>query len=68
MFYTFVFQDALYFGLCGKDVMAVLADAIENCRWAELEAWLDAHRGLLIQRHEAEAAPSSVGSASSPSQ
>ena len=48
MFYAFVFQDALHFGLCSKDVMAELADAIENCRWAEFETRLDAHRDLLI--------------------
>ena len=67
MFYAFVFQDALHFGLCGKDVMAELADAIQNCRWAKLEAWLDVHRDSLIQHYEAGAPASSIGSASSPS-
>jgi len=65
MFYAFVFQVALHFGICGEDVMADLADAIENCRWAELEAWLDAHHDSLIKHHEAEAPASSVGSTSS---
>ena len=32
MFYAFVFQHALHFGIFGEDVMAGLAKAIENCR------------------------------------
>jgi len=68
VFYVFVFQDALHFGLCSEDVMAELADTIENCRWAELDIWLGAHLDSLIQRHEAEAPASSVGSVSCPSQ
>ena len=32
MFYAFVFQDALHFEICGEDVKADLAKAIENCR------------------------------------
>jgi len=51
MFYAFVFQDALHFKLCDENVMANFADAIEDCRWAELEAWLDNHRDALIQCH-----------------
>jgi len=30
MFYAFIFQDALRFGICGEDVVADLAEAIEN--------------------------------------
>jgi len=45
--------------------MVDLAEAIENCRWAKFEAWLDAHHDLLIKHHEAEAPNSSVGSAPS---
>ena len=68
VFYVFVFQDALHFGLCSEDIMAELADTIENCRWAELDIWLGAHRDSFIQRHEAETPASRVRSASSPSQ
>jgi len=38
MFYAFVFQDSLCFGIIGKDGMVGLAEAIENCIWAEFEA------------------------------
>ena len=65
MFSAFVFQDALRFGICGKDVIGDLAEAIENCRWAEFKAWLEAHPDLLIQHHEVEALDSSAKSASS---
>uniref|UniRef100_A0A7C8ZH26 Uncharacterized protein n=2 Tax=Opuntia streptacantha TaxID=393608 RepID=A0A7C8ZH26_OPUST len=68
MFYAFVFQDALHFGLCSKHVIPELADVIENCRWAALEAWLNAHRDSLIQHHEVEAPASSFRSASFSSQ
>jgi len=54
MFYAFVFQDVLRFGICGEDVMAKLVEAIENRKWAEFEAWLDVHHDLLIQHHEVE--------------
>jgi len=64
MFYAFIFQDALHFGITNEDVMVDLQEAIENCRWAEFEAWFDAHHDL-IQHHEAEAPDSSVGSAPS---
>jgi len=47
--------------------MANLADAIEDYHWAELEAWLDAHRDTLIQRHRAEAPTPTIGTAPSPS-
>ena len=36
--------------------MVDLALAIETCKWAEFEAWLDAHN-LLIQHHEVEGDP-----------
>jgi len=36
--------------------------AIENCRWDEFEAWLDAHHDLLIQHYKAEAPDLSVKS------
>jgi len=65
MFYDFISQDALCFGISGKDVIVDLAEAIENCRWVEFEAWLDAHHDLSIQHHEAKAPDSSVGSAPS---
>ena len=65
MFYAFVFQDALYLEISGEDVMVNLAEAIENCRWAEFEAWLDTHHDLLIQHHKDEAPDSSVGTAPS---
>jgi len=48
MSYAFVFQDALHFGLCDENVMTNLADAIEDCTWSELEAWLDNHHDALI--------------------
>ena len=63
MFYTFVFQDALRFRICGKDVRTDLMEVIENCKWAEFEAWLDSHHDLLIQQDEVEAPDSSVRSA-----
>jgi len=43
MFYAFVFQDVLHFGICGEDVMTDLTKVIETCKWAKFEAWLDAH-------------------------
>ena len=36
MFYAFVFQDALHFGLCDENIMANLADVIEDYRWLGL--------------------------------
>ena len=60
MFYAFIFQDALRFGICGEGVVANLAEAVENYRWAEFEAWLDVHHTSLIQHREAEAPDSSV--------
>jgi len=50
MFYTFVFEDALCFEICGEDVMADHVMAIENCKL--FKAWLDAHHHLLIQHHK----------------
>ena len=38
MFYAFIFQYALRFGICGEDVVADLVEAIENYRWVEFEA------------------------------
>jgi len=38
MFYTFIFQDALHFGISGEDVIVDLAEVIENYRWLEFEA------------------------------
>ena len=55
MFYAFILQDALRFGICGEDVVADLAEAIKNYRWAEFEARLDVHHASLIQHREAEA-------------
>jgi len=43
MFYVFIFQDALCFGISDEDVMVNLAEAIENYRWGEFEVRLDAH-------------------------
>ena len=68
MFYAFVFQDVLHYGLCDEDVMASMAAANEDCRWAELEAWLDNLCGALIQRHETEAPAPNTGAPSSPPQ
>jgi len=48
--------------------MADLAEAIENCRWVELEAWMDVHHDSLIQHHEVDAPNPSVRSAPSLSQ
>ena len=48
MFYAFILQDALRFGISGEDVMVNLAEAIENYKWGEFKAWLDAHYDLLI--------------------
>jgi len=67
MFYAFIFQDALRFELGNEEDMANLADAVEDYRWAELEAWLDAHRDTLIQRHMAEAPTPVVETAPPPS-
>jgi len=44
--YAFIFQDAFRFRINGEDVMVDLAEAIENYRWREFEAWLDAHYDL----------------------
>jgi len=55
MFYAFIFQDALRFGLGSEEDKANLADVAEDYHWAELEAWLDAHRDTLIQWNRAEA-------------
>jgi len=68
MFYTFIFQDVLHYGLCDEDVMASMAAIIEDCQWAELEAWLDNLHGALIQCHETEAPAPSTGAPSSPPQ
>jgi len=65
MFYAFVFQDVLRFGICGEAVLADLVEAIENRRWAEFKAWLDVHHDLLIQHHETKAPNSSGRSAPS---
>jgi len=65
MFYAFIFQDALRFRISGEDVMVDLVEAIENYRWCEFEAWLDAHHDLLIQHHKTEASDSSSRSAPS---
>jgi len=66
IFYASVFQDVIRFGIIGEDVTACLSKTIENYTWGELEAWLDAHHDLLIQRHEVIEAPSSrVGSTTS---
>ena len=48
MFYVFIFQNALRFGICGEYVMVDLAEAITNYRWAEIEAQLDVHHASLI--------------------
>jgi len=63
MFYAFIFQDTLRFGISGEDVMVDLTEVIKNCRWAEFEAWLGAHLDLLIQHQKVEAPYSSAGSA-----
>jgi len=60
MFYAFIFQGALHFGLCGEDIVVHLAEAIENYRWTEFEAQLDVHHASLIQHREAEAPDSNV--------
>jgi len=65
MFYAFIFRDALRFRISSEDVMVDLEEAIENCRWAEFKAWLDAHHDLLIQNLEVEAPDSSAKSAPS---
>ena len=65
MFYAFILQDVMHFELCSEEVTGELADAMEDCRWAELEAWLDANRDVLLQRLEAEApTPGTEGSPS----
>jgi len=46
--------------------MADLVETIENYRWVELEAWLDAHRASLLQRLEAEAPIPGVENTPSP--
>jgi len=68
MFYTFVFQGVLHYGLCDEYVMASVTVTIEDCRWAEFEAWLDNLCGALIQRHETEAPAPNTGAPSSPPQ
>uniref|UniRef100_A0A7C9DJN1 Uncharacterized protein n=1 Tax=Opuntia streptacantha TaxID=393608 RepID=A0A7C9DJN1_OPUST len=55
MFYAFILQDAMRFELCLGEVTGRLVEAIEDCRWAELEAWLDINRDVLLQRLEADA-------------
>ena len=60
MFYAFIFQDALRFGIYGEDVIADLAEAIKNYRWVEFEARLDVHHASLVQHREFEATDSSV--------
>jgi len=65
MFYAFILQDALRFGISDEDIMIDLTEAIENYSWGEFEAWLDAHHDLLIQHREGEAPDSSIGSAPS---
>ena len=40
-------------------------EAIENYRWGEFKAWLEAHNDLLIQHHKVEAPDSSARSVSS---
>ena len=50
MFYAFILQDAMRFELCSEEVTGRLVEAIEDCRWAELEAWLDTNRDVLLQR------------------
>jgi len=55
MFYAFIFQDVLRFGISGEDVMVNLTKAIKNYRWGEFEAWLDGYHDLLIQHHKVEA-------------
>jgi len=60
MFYAFIFQDALHFEICGEDVVADLAEAIEHYRWAEFEARLDVHHASLIQHREAKDPDSNV--------
>ena len=67
MFYAFILQDAMRFELCSEEVTGRLVEAIEDCRWAELEAWLDFNRDVLLQRLEAEAPiPGTEGSLSPP--
>jgi len=60
MFYAFIFQDALRFGICGEGIVANLAEAVENYRWAEFESRLDVNHASLIQHREVEAPDSSV--------
>jgi len=55
MLYAFILQDIMRFELCSEEVTGRLVKAIEDCRWAELEAWLDTNRDVLLQRLEAEA-------------
>ena len=62
MFYAFVFQDVLRFEICCEDVRANLVEAIEDCKWAEFEAWLDAYHDLFIHHPRAEAPNLCVGS------
>ena len=64
MFYAFIFQDVIWFGITDEDARISLNDAIKNHEWGEFEAWPDTHRDLLIQRHKIEAPNSSVGSMS----
>ena len=67
MFYALILQDVMHFELCSEEVTGRLAEAIEDCRWAELEAWLDINRDVLLQYLEAEAPiPGTEGSPSPP--
>jgi len=68
MFYAFICQDAMRFELCSEEVTGRLVEAIEDCRWAELEAWLDINHDVLLQRLEAEAPTPGIESSPSPPQ
>jgi len=68
MFYTFILQDAMLFELCSEEVTGRLVEALEDCRWAELEAWLDINRDVLLQRLEAETATPGIECSPSPPQ
>jgi len=68
MFYAFILQDAMRFELCSEEVTGGLVEAIEDSRWAELEAWLDINRDVLLQRLEAEAPTPGIEGSPSPPQ
>jgi len=41
MFYAFVFQDALHFGICDEDVMADLAERLKTADgWSLKLGWM----------------------------